>query len=65
MWPRHCQALPREEVSMFTGNAGQGLGGEWRRGGLPPGALKLCLGTGGAEGRRSSSHPKDEAFHWC
>lgn len=52
VWPRHCQALPREEVSMFTGNAEQGLGGEWRRGSLPPGTLKMCLGAAGTEGRR-------------
>lgn len=65
VWPQHCQALPREEVSMFTGNARQGLGGGWRRGRLPPGALKMCLGTGGDEGRCPSSHLKNEAFCWC
>lgn len=65
VWPQHCQALPREEVSMFTGNARQGLGGGWRRGSLPPGALKMFLGSGGAEGRCPSSHLKNEAFCWC
>lgn len=66
VWPQHCQALPREEVSVFTGNAGQGLGGGWRRGSQPLGAQKMCLGASGrAEGGCPSSYPKDETFCCC
>lgn len=34
--PRAARTVPREEVSVFTGNAGQGLGGGGGVGSQPP-----------------------------